>query len=212
MRLRVGDRVQIEPPPHPSGTRLAARVVGWIEGHTLLVTVPHAGGGRLLLQQGEIIIVRAFTGRSAFAFGCSVLRNCSAVSDFLHLSFPDAIDAVDVRNSPRFRLRLPAKATIQSSAEAVEAELDNIGSTGALVVSPRRLGGIGDMVKLEFEVVLHDIPVALALNAAIRSAEPGADQTRHRHGVSFADPTPHDRLVLAALVWFHMYENPSLSA
>jgi hypothetical protein len=140
-----------------------------------------------------------------------VLKNASPVHDYVPLSFPEVIDAVGVRNSPRVRLRLPAKVTGPSSPAAMEADIDNIGRSGALLVCPQPLGGRGDTLQLEFEVMLDDIPVSLALNATIRSSEPGTGQTPHRHGVAFVDPTPHDRLALAALVWFHIYENPALS-
>jgi hypothetical protein len=208
MRLRVGDRVQIAPPSHVSSARASARVVGWVEGQSFILTTPQSTTGRLVLHQGEVVVVRVFTGRSAFAFRCSVLRNTSPVGDFLHLSFPQAIDGVDVRSSPLFRLGLPATVSTASTGEPVQATIDNMGSTGALLLCAAPLGATGDSVKVAFELVLHDVPVALVLNASIRTAE--AAEGHHRHGVSFVDPTAHERLVLAAFVCFHTYENPAL--
>jgi len=208
MRLKVGDRVQIAPPARVSSARASARVVGWLEGQSFIVTTPQTGSGRLALQQGEVVVVRVFTGRSAFAFRCSVLRNASAVTDYLHLSFPETVDGVDVRSSPRFRVGLPARITAAAPGAPAEAKIDNMGSTGALLLCASPLGGIGDDVQLAFDLVLHDVPVSFALNATIRSSEPGADH--HRHGVSFVEPAAHDRLVLAAFVCFNMYENPAL--
>jgi hypothetical protein len=210
MRLKVGDRVQLEPPAHAGAGRVTARTVGWVEGQSLILTVPQTPGGKLCLQAGETVVVRVFTGRSAFAFGATVLRGTTKVSDYLHLSFPDAIDGVDVRSSPRFRLCLPAKAAADG-AQPVDATIDNIGSTGALVVCAEPLGAIGGRIELAFDLELHKVPMSLALQAEIRTVEE-AGASVHRHGVSFSDPSPNDRLVLAALVWFNMYENPKLSA
>jgi Flagellar protein YcgR/PilZ domain len=210
MRLKVGDRVQIEPPSQTGIGRLSCKVVGWVEGQSLILTVPHTPAGRFCLHAGENVVVRVFTGRSAYAFGCTVLSNCIKANDYLHLSFPGVIDGVDVRSSPRFRVALPAMAGSAAASERVQATIDNIGSTGALLVCADRLGEVGDSLEVAFDIVLHDVPVSLALRAQIRTVEEGSDQ-QHRHGVSFSEPTPNDRLVLAALVWFNMYENPKLS-
>jgi hypothetical protein len=211
MRLKVGDRVQIEPPSQTGVGRVSAKVVGWVEGQIFILTVPYTAAGRLCLHPGENVVVRAFTGRSAYAFGCSVLAGGPKASDYLSLSFPDTIDHVDVRSSPRFRVGLPAQVSLAAGAEPVAATIDNVGTTGALLVCGSSLGNVGDSLQLAFDLVLHEVPVALALRAEIRSAEQGADQ-QYRHGVSFTEPGPNERLVLAALVWFNMYENPRLSA
>jgi hypothetical protein len=210
MRLRVGDRVQVEPPPQVGSSRASARVVGWVEGQCIILTGPQIGARRTYFQAGEVVVVRVFTGRSAFAFGCTVLKTTATPVDYVHLSFPDSIAGVDVRSSPRVRLNLGAKAAAQD-AEARDATIDNIGCTGALIVCGHPLGAVGDSVSVEFDVVLHDVPVSLSLRAAIRSIDNAGDGP-HRYGVSFVDPGPNDRLILAALIWFNMYENPRLSA
>ena len=156
--------------------------------------------------------MRAITGRSAFAYGCSVHRNVTKTSDYLHLSFPDAIDGVDVRSSPRFRVGLAAQVTTTVSATPFPATIDNIGSTGALIVCDSPLGEVGEVLQVAFGFVLHDVPVSLQLRAEIRTVEETAEQLCYRHGVAFVEPDPNDRLVLAALVWYNMYENPKLSA
>jgi hypothetical protein len=211
MRLKVGDRVQIELPVQLGSARVSARVVGWVEGYSLVLTLPHTSAGRLCLHAGEKVVVRVFTGRSAFAFGCSVLRSTlKPPCDYLHLSFPDVIDGVDVRSSPRVRIGLAAMVTPAGGGEAVAATIDNIGSTGALLVSQAPLGSPGGRIRVAFELVLHEVPISLALEADIRSEDAG-EGGHFRHGVAFVEPSPNDRLVLAALVWFNMYENPKLS-
>jgi hypothetical protein len=208
MHLKVGDRVQIEPPPHLQQGRLSSLVVGWVERQSLILTVPRTASGRLSLQPGELVVVRAFTGRSAYAFRCSVLKKAASPFDYLYLTFPDAIDGVDVRSSPRFRLRLAAKVSAQGAA-AVAASIDNMGATGASIACDQPLGQVGDRIEVAFDLVLHDVPVALALQAEIRAVAHAGSM--HRHGVCFVEPTTNDRLVLAAFVWFNMYENPQAS-
>jgi hypothetical protein len=215
MRLRVGDRAQLEPPTQTGTGRILVRVVGWVEAHSLIVTGPQSIGGRLTLLEGELVMLRVFTGRSAFAFRCSVLNKYTPAFDYLQLSFPQRVDGVEVRSSPRVHIDLPAKVTLASGGSPVEARIDNIGTTGALLDTAAPLGAKGDTLKVDFDLVLHEIPVSLSLNATIRTvqSDEAPDSTsRHRYGVSFIEPVASDRLILAALVWFHMYENPNLTA
>ena len=208
MHLKVGDRVQLEPPPHAQLGRLSSLVVGWVERQSLILTVPRSASGRVSLQPGELVVVRAFTGRSAYAFRCSVLRKATNPFDYLYLTFPEAIDGVGVRSSPRFRLRMPAKISSQA-ATAVAAWIDNMGATGASIACGEPLGRVGDRIEVAFDLVLHDVPVALALQSEIRTVDDAGSV--HRHGVCFVEPSPNDRLVLAAFVWFNMYDNPEAS-
>jgi hypothetical protein len=207
MHLKVGDRVQLEPPAHTRLARLSSLVVGWVERQSLILTVPQTTAGRLCLHPGEVVVVRAFTGRSAYAFRGTVLKKTAKPFDYLHLTFPDVINGVDVRTSPRFRIGLPAKAAADGAAP-VAAQIDNMGATGALVACGEPLGRVGDRFQLAFELVLHEVPVALSLQAEIRTVQDAGGT--HRHGVAFA-PGPNDRLALAAFVWFNMYENPQAS-
>lgn len=208
-RFQVGDVVQVEPPAYTGFGRLTSKVVGWVEDQVLLLTIPRTAKGRLCLSTGEALVVRGFTGSRAFAFECTVLKNTSAPRNYLQLSYPQSVDGVEVRNSPRFRLRLPAEVSCKAGA-GIGGTVEDIGSSGALVSAESRLGEIGDAIALRFDLVLHDVSVSLALQASIRSVQQPAAGKLHYHGVAFVDPSSNDRLVLAALVWFHMYEKPHL--
>jgi len=213
MRLKVGDRAQLEPPAKAGNGRMPVRVVGWVENESLIVTVPHLSAGRLELLAGEMVLMRVFTGQSAFAFRCSVLKKYSPAFEYLQLSFPQRVDGVEVRSSPRVRIDLPAKVTLANGGgSSLDALIDNVGTTGALLEAAAPLGAKGDSLKVTFDLVLHEIPVSLSLDATIRTVhtdEASDGAPRSRHGVSFVEPGANNRLILAALVWFHMFENPN---
>jgi len=215
MRLRVGDRAQLEPPAQTGVGRLQVSIVGWVASRCLIVTAPRTPSGRLDLRPGEIVLLRAFTGRRAFAFRCTVLKRSAPPFEYLHLSFPDKVQGLEVRNSPRVRVDLPGKAAPAGAQGEVALQVENLSATGALLVAPEPLGAIGETVSLKFEFTLHEIPVPLVLQCAIRSIRGGQDSAGapcHFHGVSFEGLANHDRLMLSAFVWFHMYENPGLAA
>ncbi|HRQ48488.1 MAG TPA: flagellar brake protein, partial [Rhodocyclaceae bacterium] len=103
MKLGIGDRLQIQLPAHLQSERAFVRVVGYLENTSLIVTAPSRNGVRLELLENEVLIVRAFSRQSAFAFNCSILRVCKLPFDYLHLSFPRRIQGTVIRKSTRVR-------------------------------------------------------------------------------------------------------------
>jgi len=211
MRMRVGDRAQLEPPSQMGAGRVPVKVVGWVDGHSLIVSAPRTSSGRLTLQAGENVMLRVFTGSCAYAFKSTVLKATRPPFEYLHLTFPDRIEGQEVRASSRYRVNLPATAVRASGGSGVDAKIDNISTSGALVESLETLGAPGEDIRLEFAFELHGVPAALKLDCTIRttkSVEDASGELLHQQGVSFKEAAPNDTLVLRALVWFEMYEHP----
>lgn len=74
MHLKVGDKIPIEIPRGVKGERTLGKVIGWVEGSSFLITLPQRIIMAGLLKDGEHVLLRAFTGRSAFAFSTTVLK------------------------------------------------------------------------------------------------------------------------------------------
>ncbi len=209
MRLKVGDPVHLEPPRRVAGGRATVTVLGWLEGRSVIVTAPENAAGRLVLHDGESVLLRAFTGRSAYAFRSTVLKAAHQPYHHLHLSFPDGIESVAIRASPRCRVRLPVRISAGDSAPG-QGTILNIGTTGALIETAGAPGKEA-LVQLVFSLELHGVPVSLDLRAQICGAKgsPAGDGApRSQFGVEFKELQPNDRLVLASLVWYLMHEHP----
>ena len=210
MHVKVGDQLSLEPPSQTGGRRTSVMVLGWFEGQSLIVTAPQNKGGRLVLQQGELVLIRAFTGKSAFAFRATVQKTAHQPFNYMHLSFPDKVEGVDIRSSPRCRLNLPVAITSGGRA-AGQGNILNIGTTGALIETTGPLAQDDDMIQIAFSFELHGVPVSLELRAQVHGKKSTAahDATpRHQYGVEFRDLQPNDRLILGSLVWYEMYEHP----
>ena len=211
MRVKVGDRALLEPPSQIGVGRMPVRIVGWIEGRSLIVTLPHTGDGHLTLLKDKKVTVRMFTGSTAFAFKATVLNASRPPTECLHLTYPDRFEGVAVRNSPRYRVNLPGKATADGGT-AQEVQVENISATGALLDSAGLLGSTGARLKLDFGFELHGIPATLSLAATIRASKivevESGEARRHHYGIEFTDLAPNDLMVVRALVWYEMYEHP----
>lgn len=205
MHLQPGDRLQIHCPTHPDRARHISRVVGFVEGVSLIVTVPAPRGVRAEFIENEVVVVQAFSRDSAFAFKCTVLNVHRRPFDYMHLSFPDRIQGSVIRNATRVRTGIDAQVA-PAGGEALAARLGNLSATGALVVAPAELGQVGDRLRLSFQVDLHDVVSDIAAEAVILnvSGDPGA----HQYGVEFADLPPQERMILRSLIYQQMIENP----
>lgn len=213
MKLGVGNRLQVQCPAHLQSERAFVRVVGYVDNVSLMVTAPLRNGMRLDLLENEILIVRAFSRQSAFAFSCAVLRVCRRPFDYLHLSFPRQIQGTVIRKSTRVRGGFAAEAGGADSPFAA-ATIDNISATGALVTAREPLGSPGDTMRLRFHVNLHGVDSALEMEAKILSAVPHEDVHGDgtpllRHGVEFRNLQPNDRMIITSFVYQQIIENPN---
>ena len=209
MHIKVGDPLHLEPPRPVAGGRATASLLGWLDGASVMVTAPVNAAGRLALQEGELLVLRAFTGRSAFAFRATVLRVAYQPFAYLHLSFPDKIDVAAIRSSPRCRVSLPAR--IGAGGRSCDGRIVNIGTNGALIETAGPVSKDQSPIQVAFSFELHGVAVALDLQADLcgeKITPEGGGESRCQYGVAFTRMQPNDRLILGSLVWYRMYEDP----
>ena len=217
MRLRVGDRLQLEPPANVSTERHMVKLIGWVENSSLLVTTPMVGGLRVPLREGDKVVIRIFANQNAFAFNTDILHAAKIPFDHLHLWFPTHIQGAVIRKSPRIKMRMIATATPLSADSATPTEQDmrssaiisNISADGALLQAKQALTEKGGRLRLAFRVNLHDTDALLTVNAVVRAlfAEEGKVGMMC-HGVQFEDMQSNDRLILQSMIYQKMIEHP----
>ena len=219
MRLRVGDRLQIEPPATVSTERHTAKVIGWVDNLSLLVSTPMVGGLRVPFRDGDKVVVRIFANQNAFAFNTDVMRSVKIPFDHLHLTFPTEIQGAVIRKSPRIKMRLITTVSPLPEAgnEPVDANsrasaiLLNISADGTLIQAKQALADKGGRLRLAFRINLHDVDAVLTVNAIVRSvfAEEGKVGAM-LHGVQFENMDANDRLILQSMIYQKMVEQPQL--
>jgi hypothetical protein len=208
MQLRVGGVMQVET-QQQTATRASATLIGWIRDRSVMITAPQNSSGHLVLGDNEPVLCRAFTGRSAFAFQATVLKTLHQPFHYLHLSYPDRVEGVAIRSSPRCRADLPSTITANGKPP-LKGTILNIGLSGALVESAEALGNIADPMQIACAFELHGVPVSLDLQATVHSDKSDAAERaerRPRYGVVFGDLQPTQRLMLGAYIWYQIYED-----
>ncbi|MDP2805329.1 MAG: flagellar brake protein [Gallionellaceae bacterium] len=215
MRLKVEDRLLLEPPAKLGLDKLPVRVLGYLRGASLIVTTPFTPTGqRLQLIENETVVMRSFSGQNAFAFACNVVRICRLPYEYLHLSFPENIQGMMIRKAPRVKTRIIAAVHDSHSAsdKQTSALISDISAKGISLDSKQQLGEKGEVLNIAFRVQLHNVEAFLALKGVIRAVikndEPDSKSPPVRHGIEFQDLPSNDSVVLQSMIYQQMIENP----
>lgn len=216
MRLRVGDRIQLQLPLSFGDERVFAKVIGYLDNVSVLVTAPVISGNRLSLREHDKIVVRVFSSQKAFAFDCHVIKVSNIPFTYLHLSYPEKIQGSVVRKDPRIKVRIIAsvkKANSQDQDEKFSVVITNLSAAGALVTTNRPLFEKGQRLLVSFQIKLHHIDTLMTLNAIVRNitederTEPGVGLSIS-HGLQFVDVDPNSVMLLQSMIYQQMIEQP----
>ena len=199
LRLRPGMALQtrrlVEGASKKESQFLAA-----IEGKGAMVGPVGRHGVSTELEEGEVCVVRGFTGQHEFSFVSKVLQTFEKPFAYALLQYPKKVDATLVRQSMRIKTSMPAELTILGDAggngTATGVTLIDISVAGAMVRSRASAGAVGERVRLTFSVDFEGAAVQLALAGTICHGHTVAAQEGCLIGLAFQGLSQHDRLVL----------------
>jgi hypothetical protein len=178
-----------------------AQFYGAIEGKGVMVGPLGPDGVKTELLDGEICVVRGFTGQYEFSFLSKVLQTFQKPFAYALLAYPANVDATMVRQSMRTKTSWPTTVHVppkNGSADAGqhEASLVDISLQGAMVKTNSALATVGEMVTLGVTVTFDDAPVQLNLAATICHNNRGTNDPVFYIGLAFRNLTQYDKLVL----------------
>lgn len=216
MRLRVGDRIQLQPPATVGQERHIVKLIGYLDNASLLVTVPKQNGLRVPLRENDKLVARIFASQKAFGFSTMVERVCKIPYEYMHLSFPTQIQSSVVRKAPRVRTKIIASiatSDIPDNDGRQSGVIVDLSADGALIKSRRALSDRGQVIKLSFRVNLHNIGALLNVQAIVRNVfddagKEGDSAAMVNHGVQFQDIPANDSMILQSLIYQQMIEQP----
>lgn len=215
MKLKVGDKIQLQPPASVGKERYIVRLIGYVDNVDLLVTTPMLNGRRISLLENDQLVARFFSSEKIFGFSSTVERICKLPYDYLHLSFPTEIQGSIIRKSPRVRINIGTSVSMpEASDDEQTALIVNLSAEGAFIRTRQPLCQKGQAVRLSFQADLHDVSNPLVLNGIVRNTvgEEGKDgegTTTFDHGIQFQDLAPNDRVILRSLIYQQMIEQPN---
>ncbi len=194
LNLHVGNTLQLQRVSPEFTDRYTVTLIGYFEGRGLIVTTPLVHEKVQFIKEGMRFAVRILHGSKVMGFISVVTHSATKPYPHLHLSYPEDIESLAVRNAERINTNLPAMVRNTQDADDEDswqpALVKDLSMTGARLESLEPLGKRGDRLVLKFEVdvcgekeqitVLTDI-----CNRSLVSHLGDPDDSRYCCGISF---------------------------
>ncbi|HJV81519.1 flagellar brake protein [Noviherbaspirillum sp.] len=199
VRWYVGETLYLQLIDNPT-IRYTVRLIGFVKNKTVFVTQPAVDGKFEYVRDGQTFVVRAFSGKKAYAFVCSAVKSVHTPHPYLHLSFPKEVRCAVVRRGSRAQVRIIASVSLGQPERVGAATLTDMSIGGTSGIIKQSLGSKGDEGLIKFKVHAAGQDEYLSLKTVLRSVTPAENGEGYRHGFEFLDISMHDRLILSAFV------------
>ncbi|NMM37637.1 MAG: flagellar brake protein [Glaciimonas sp.] len=204
IKLQVGTRLQIMLKRGPRQVIYYTTLIGYVSGEYLLIKIPFENGLSVQTQARERVTLRVFSGMNVFTFVCNVEAVFLSPRFYMHLTFPDQIQATALRKTIRAKVDLPVQLTGKQWAGTIT----DISLDGAHITADSALGEPEAKISLSFtfQIKPTNQEVRIETNATIRSVRelPALKKdapARFSHGVLFDDIDPTNRVMLQNMVY-----------
>lgn len=213
LKLMPGDTLQLQPLMEGQSERWNVHVIGHLKPKSLLVSAPLVDGKLIFIKDGQTYLVRAFSGLNVCAFKARVLKSQLQPFPYLHLSWPDSVQAMRIRKA----MRAPASIIVavhdsEEGRQTGAGKLVDISVGGAKLLSNGQLGRKEDTLWMSFKVKLGDMEEYVKTPANIRTVTEETDEqgkTMKAFGVQFGDLTQSQRLIIMNLVYQYVLKEPA---
>ncbi len=216
LKLQVGDALQLQFVDDDTKDRVYVKVIGYLDGQSVVVTNPRINGNIMLIREGQGFIVRLLSGNRVLGFNSTVMRTCARPYAYLHLSYPNDTQEMVVRRAQRATVDIIVsvqnKHPERATDKAVSAVIRDMSTAGCLITSRSLLGEEDDILDLSARVNVGNVEDYLRLPASIKNVRHEPDATNHngdpyRYGIEFQLVEGHDSLMLHGFVYEQIAKN-----
>lgn len=204
-RLLIGDLVSLQTQSGEGVERYSVKLVGMSKGRSVLVTTPMIDGKYLLMREGQAFILRAFSGKNAYAFSTQILKSLNTPYPYLHLAYPREVRSLVVRKGARADVKVICAISRADDAGLQAAgTIVNLSVGGALLVAKQPPGQKGQCLVVKFKVLVSGIEALLELKALIRAIgidRSGDTDTPYQIGLQFVEVSAEESIPLMAFVY-----------
>jgi hypothetical protein len=171
-----------------------AQLFGAIENRGVMVGPQGPEGEDTGLTEGDVCIVRGFTGQHEFSFISKVLQTYEQPFVYALLAYPNQLDARLVRQSMRTKTRWPV--VTQLGEQRQEGQLVDLSMQGAMVSTPQAVAAVGKVLNLTIQGLVDGELSPITLKATVCHSHRAQDGDGHFTGMAFHSLGQQDKLVL----------------
>jgi c-di-GMP-binding flagellar brake protein YcgR len=174
---------------------------GAIEGKGVMVGPLGSDGAQTGLIEGEVCVVRGFTGQYEFSFLSKVLQTFEKPFVYALLAYPAHVDARLVRQSMRVKVSLPTTVRFAdkknaSQPQTLNVALVDLSIAGAMIKASSGIATIGEVVSVCITANFDHTPTQLVLECTICHNNKSPSEDYFFIGMAFKNLTQNDKLVL----------------
>ena len=176
----------------PQRLRHPVKLVGWVEGDSLLVTHPRGADHLLAIREGDAFQVRSAHDKWTCTFDSTVLRVQLQPFPYLHLSYPARARVIQVRGNTRVKMNVVASVGARGSSERHAFTVRDLSLGGMLIQGRHRIVNPGEAVDVYFRLQFDGERHVFELTGRARSVAPATDgdaPDAWNHGIEL-DPVP----------------------
>jgi hypothetical protein len=199
VRWYVGETLYLQLADQPS-VRYIVKLIGFVKSKTVFVTPPMLDGKFEFIRDGQTFIVRAFSGKNAYAFTAAAVKSMHSPHPYLHLSYPKQVRCTVVRQGARAEVKLIASVSVGEPERTSAATLNDLSMGGASGVMKELIGKKGEAGRIKMKVQAAGQDEYLNLKMIMRSIATTDNGEGFKYGFEFVDLTPHEKVVLSAFV------------
>ena len=209
--------------------RYTVKIVGCMPNQTLIVSAPMVDGKTIWLRETSIIKVRFMVGTKVCAFTSKVEKVCREPFAYLHLTYPDMVEASIVRSAARLDTSLITSVEPICEGAVLDkkasAKLINLSASGGRFTSKHDLGNIGDLCRVALQLNVDNFNEVFKISCELCSREESIMKvlvsevgdkeltepvTMYTFGVKFVDLTRENILLITAYIYRSLYEQGNI--
>lgn len=211
LKLQVGDALQLQTMGDTEKLRFHVRLIGYLPGHSLVVTAPRVEGKVALVREGQTYAVRLMVGNRVVGFTSRVLRTNMRPYPYVHLSYPDDVESIVVRRAPRVKVAIVCAVRGMVDGEAVEpsraATMVDLSVSGTLLKGTQKIAEVGSRVQISARFEAGSVTRDIRLQGSVANlnvAEDDNGRPVYLQGVEFVDLDEQADLILHAFLYEHL--------
>jgi c-di-GMP-binding flagellar brake protein YcgR len=167
---------------------------GAIEGKGVMVGPIGSESAQTGLQEGEVCVVRGFTGIYEYSFLSKVLQTFEKPFVYALLAYPAQVDAKRVRQSMRMKSNCPVE--VVHPAPAQPATLVDISLAGAMIRTVSNVATVGQEILLGFSPLIEGELMRIEASASVCHSNHSSAEGAFFTGVAFKNLSSQHKLVL----------------
>ncbi len=218
LNLSVGDALQLQvvsASNRAPNRRYYVKLIGFLNKSGIVVSHPMQDEKLLPIEDGQGFQVRGFSGRKVYEFNAKVLSASPRPYPHLHLSFPNQIECLTMRNALRIQPKLAGWIEVMGAAlppVKIPAIVVDLSTSGARIHANRKFGKIGDKVGVGFRLPIDGEGQVFSIPAVIRKSYSEMLPQEHggaeviTHGLEFIHPEGCMRMALQSYIYKTMAE------